>query len=89
MSDWEVSSALDRNEPESRAHWYPKALLALIPSGGKEVSQERLKLLKVQYPHLRRCWRGLLELKVNLMQLIITDNYVLNSTTLGLIIYQM
>lgn len=67
----------------------PKAHLALIPSGGKEVSQESLKLPKVQYPHLRRCWRGLLELKVNLMQLIITDNYVLNSTTLGLIIYQM
>lgn len=34
------------------------------------------------------CWRGLLELKVNLMQLIITGNYALNST-LGLIICQV
>ena len=49
--------------------------------------QESLQLLKVHCLLLGRSWRGLLKLKVNLMQLIITDNYALNHTTLGLIIY--
>lgn len=49
--------------------------------------QESLQLLKVYCLLLGRSWRGLLKLKVNLMQLIITDNYALNHTTLGLIIY--
>lgn len=42
MSDWEDSSALDRNElnlgPGHTGN--PIALLAPIPSGGEEVSQE-------------------------------------------------
>lgn len=66
-----------------------KALLAPIPSDSKGVPQESQQLLKVQCFPLEGCWRGLLELKVNLMQLIITGNYSLNSTTLGLIIYQV
>lgn len=43
----------------------PKALLAPILPDCEEVPQESLQLLKVQCPPLGRCWRGLLELKVN------------------------
>ena len=67
----------------------PKAPLAPIPSDGEGLPQESLQLLKDHCPPLGGSWREILELKVNLMQLIITGNYALNSITLGLIIYQV
>lgn len=65
----------------------PRAPLATTPSNGDRLPQESLQLLKVHCLPLGVSWGGLLKLKVNLMKLIITDNYALNSTTLGLIIY--
>ena len=65
----------------------PRAPLAAAPSNGDRRPQESPQLLKAHCLPLGGSWRGLLKLKVNLMQLIITDNCALNSTTLGLIIY--
>ena len=65
----------------------PRALLATTPSNGDRLPQESLQLLKAHCLPLGGPWRGLLKLKVSLMQLTITDNYALNSTILGLIIY--
>lgn len=87
VSDWKtVVTMIEMNWTWTNTR---KAPLAPIPSDGEGLPQESLQLLKAHCPPLGGSWREIVELKVNLMQLIITGNYALNSVTLGLIIYQV